>query len=84
MNELKKDGIIKHTGVSVYSYHGRKEVAESGFDAIQVPINIFDWAQISNGVLDALEKSGMMVLTRSVYLQGLIFKYMNSLPKNMD
>ncbi len=82
--ELKEKGLIKYSGVSVYSHHDWKEVAEAGFDATQIPLNIFDWTQITNGGLEALEKSGMMVFVRSVYLQGLIFRNPKDLPEHMS
>ncbi|MBQ2890690.1 MAG: aldo/keto reductase [Clostridia bacterium] len=81
---LKDEGLIKYAGASVYSYHNWKELAESGFDATQIPMNIFDWTQITNGGLSELEKSGMMVFVRSVYLQGLIFRNPDDLPAHMD
>lgn len=72
--ELKANGDILHSGISAYSHHDYAKLADSGFDATQIPLNIFDWVQIENGGLEKLEKSGMMVLVRSVYLQGLVFK----------
>jgi aryl-alcohol dehydrogenase-like predicted oxidoreductase len=74
MQELKDNGDIRFTGVSAYSFHDYKQVAASGFDAAQIPVNIFDWGQIENGGLKKLHESGMMVFVRSVYLQGLIFR----------
>lgn len=72
--ELKANGDILHSGISAYSHHDYAKLADSGFDATQIPLNIFDWVQIENGGIEKLEKSGMMVLVRSVYLQGLVFK----------
>ena len=72
--ELKASGDILHSGISAYSHHDYGKIAESGFDATQIPLNIFDWVQIENGGIEKLEKSGMMVFVRSVYLQGLVFR----------
>ncbi len=84
LNELKASGVIRYTGASAYSYHDWKELAEAGFDATQIPLNIFDWTQITNGGLSELEKSGMMVFVRSVYLQGLVFQTPQALPPKMS
>ena len=73
-DELKASGDILHSGISAYSHHDYGHIAESGFDATQIPLNIFDWGQIENGGIKKLEQSGMMVFVRSVYLQGLVFK----------
>lgn len=72
--ELKANGDILYSGISAYSHHDYAKLADSGFDATQIPMNIFDWCQIENGGIEKLEKSGMMVFVRSVYMQGLVFK----------
>lgn len=80
MQELKASGDVKFIGTSAYSYHDYGVIAAAGFDATQIPINLFDWGQIESGGLKKLEQSGMMVFVRSVYLQGLVFQN----PDNMD
>ena len=71
--------LTQYTGVRMgFRYevrlHGSGELAATGFDATQIPINLFDWGQIENGGLEKLRRSGMMVFVRSVYLQGLVFQ----------
>lgn len=83
-DKLKADGDIKLAGISVYSHHNYAEVAESGLDAVQIPLNIFDWTQIDNGGLKKLHDAGMMVFVRSVYLQGLVFKKPEDIEPHMD
>ena len=73
MQELKDNGDVRFIGLSAYSFHDYGEIAASGFDATQIPVNLFDWRQIDNGGFNQLRKSGMMIFVRSVYLQGLIF-----------
>ena len=58
-------------------------IPASGFDAVQIPVNIFDWGQIENGGLQKLKDSGMMIFIRSVYLQGLVFQDPEALPAHM-
>lgn len=41
--ELKEKGIIGYTALSAYSHHDYRKIAESGFDAVQIPLNVFDW-----------------------------------------
>jgi len=57
--------------------------AASGFDAVQVPLNVFDWSQIENGGMQQLADSGMLVFVRSVFLQGLVFHTPADLDKRM-
>jgi aryl-alcohol dehydrogenase-like predicted oxidoreductase len=81
--ELKASGDILYSGISAYSNHDYGELAASGFDAVQIPVNIFDWGQIENGGLQKLKDSGMMIFVRSVYLQGLVFQNPETLPAHM-
>ena len=81
--ELKDSSDIRYSGISAYSYHDYGVLSESGFDAVQIPVNIFDWGQIENGGLQKLKESGMMVFVRSVYLQGLVFQDPDTLPERM-
>jgi len=84
MSELKAEGEVKYIGASAYSEHDYGDLASAGFDATQIPINIFDWSQIENGGLKKLEESGMMVFVRSVYMQGLVFKKPEDLDPRMN
>ena len=84
MHELKDAGEVRFLGASAYSHHDYGEIAATGFDATQIPINLFDWKQIENGGLKKLEQSGMMVFVRSVYLQGLVFQKPENLAPHME
>lgn len=84
MQELKDSGEVRFTGASAYSHHDYAEIADTGFDATQIPLNLFDWKQIENGGLKKLEQSGMMVFVRSVYLQGLVFQNPETLAPHME
>ncbi len=78
--ELKDSGEIRLSAVSAYSQYDYGMISRSGFDAVQIPLNIFDWSQINNGGIQKLIHAGMMIFVRSVFLQGLIFKT----PKSID
>lgn len=82
--ELKRDGAYETSALSAYSRHDYRVIAESGFDAVQIPLNVFDWSQIENGGMDALADSKMMVFVRSVFLQGLVFHTPEDLDPRMS
>lgn len=84
MNELKESGDVKLIGTSAYSHHDYGKIADAGFDAVQIPLNIFDWKQIENGGVKKLHDAGMMVFVRSVYLQGLVFRDPDKLEPKME
>lgn len=82
--ELKKNGAYRYSALSAYSRHDYGVIAESGFDGTQIPLNVFDWTQISNGGIGKLADAGMMIFVRSVFLQGLVFLKPEELDPRMN
>ena len=82
--EMKAQKMCKYTALSAYSRHDYGVIAESGFDATQIPLNVFDWGQIENGGIEKIAKSGMMIFVRSVFLQGLVFHTPEDLDPRMN
>ena len=82
--EIKPQGLYDYSAISAYSRHDYSVIAESGFDATQIPINVFDWGQIETGGMQKLADSGMMIFTRSVFLQGLVFHTPEDLDPRME
>ena len=82
--ELKAHRLCKFTALSAYSRHDYGILAQSGFDAVQIPLNVFDWAQIDNGGIEKLVSSNMMIFVRSIYLQGLVFQTPQKLDPRMN
>jgi len=82
--EMKREGLIRMTGISAYSHHDYRKIAASGFDAVQIPLNVFDWGRIDDGSIQAMVDAGMMIFVRSVYLQGLVFLTPETLDPRMD
>ncbi len=83
-DELKAQGAYRYNALSAYSRHDYGMIADSGFDAVQIPMNVFDWEQINSGGMEKLEKSGIMVFVRSVFLQGLVFQTPETLDPRMS
>ncbi len=83
--EMKEKGMIRYSAISVYSRHDYKLIAKAGcFDAIQIPLNLFDWTQLENGGIGALADAGMMIFARSVFLQGVVFMKPEELDPRME
>ena len=82
--ELKQNGAYRFSAISAYSHNDYGVIADSGFDAVQIPLNVFDWTQIENGGIQRLADAGMMIFTRSVFLQGLVFHTPEDLDPRMD
>lgn len=81
---LKDEGLVEKIGVSVYSpIEVTKAINGGVFDAIQIPINIFDHRLTESGLLTDLEQHGFIVFARSIFLQGLFFLDPETLPENL-
>ncbi len=84
MQALKKEGLVGNIGVSFLDKANLDRIMDKGiFDCVQISQNIFDSAEIKSGALEKLEKSGVAVFIRSVYLQGLFFMDTGALPEKI-
>jgi len=81
LNQIKKEGLIKQIGISIYNLKEVKEALKfREIDVIQLPLNIFDHRLIKSGLLKKLNKYGYSIFARSIYLQGLFFLSPEKLP----
>tara|TARA_R100001440_G_scaffold10656_7_gene19466 strand:- start:36519 stop:37382 length:864 start_codon:yes stop_codon:yes gene_type:complete len=70
---LKKLGIVKKIGVSVYTPdEANKIFSKFELDIIQAPMNILDRRMQVSGCLEKLKQRGVEVHIRSAFLQGLL------------
>lgn len=67
------DDLAERVGVSVYSTDGAKRAIDLGYDVVQLPCNLFDQRFDQAGIFDLAQRAGVMIQTRSVFLQGLFF-----------
>ncbi len=73
MNQLKRDGVIKKIGVSLYTGDQVDRILDYCLiDLIQLPINILDQRLIKGGQLNKLKRRNVEIHARSVFLQGLL------------
>ena len=81
---LKENGEISESAISAYSRHDYAVIAESGFDATQIPLNVFDWTRIDDGGIQKIAEAGMKIFARSTFLQGLVFHTPDDLDPRMS
>jgi aryl-alcohol dehydrogenase-like predicted oxidoreductase len=71
---LKREGVIKHIGVSTYTNEQIEELLlDDRITVVQLPFNLLDNESIRGDLLKKLKIKGKMVHTRSAFLQGLFF-----------
>ena len=75
MYEVRRSGLSKYIGVSIYQPEELRYLAENFEDLInvvQIPINVFS-KHLWNDELVNAHRRGMHLFARSIYLQGLVF-----------
>lgn len=84
LRKAKEEGLIERAGVSVYSGEEISLMLRDGlYEAVQVPMNIFDQRLIRDGSVARMAEKGILVFVRSVFLQGLFFMEPDRLPCNL-
>lgn len=82
---LKKYGLTKNIGVSVYTpKQAFKALEYKEIDMIQVPYNLFDRRLDKEGFFQETKKQPVTVLARSILLQGLLTMKVNELPASLQ
>jgi aryl-alcohol dehydrogenase-like predicted oxidoreductase len=84
LEDLKRAGSIRYTGVSVYGEHAALSAIECGaFDCIQVAYSPLD-RRPEASVFPAAAWHNMGVVARSVLLRGVLTHRYNSLPASLQ
>lgn len=83
LERMKKEGYVRHIGVSVYEPDEAKKVLErKNCDFMQLPYSIFDQRMKKEQVFDkAKEVSNTQIHSRSAFIQGLILMSENEIPE---
>ncbi|MDO8667833.1 MAG: aldo/keto reductase [bacterium] len=83
--DLKRQGLIKNLGVSIYEEADAIYAAKlKEVDYIQVPYNIFDQRMDKSGFFQLAKKKGKTVFVRSVFLQGLFLMSEDKIPASLE
>lgn len=78
---LKSQGLVKKIGVSVYDQLELDAIlSRYAIDMVQLPFNVMDQRLLESGTLHRLNKAGIEIHARSIFLQGLLL--MN--PHNLE
>lgn len=86
MYELKKEGKVRHCGVSVYYPDEAKICIESPYvDFMQLPSSIFDQRMKNERIFDlALKNGSTQIHSRSAFIQGLILMNEEEVPPFLE
>lgn len=74
LEKLKNKKIIKKIGVSVYSEKNLANIIKKyNIDIVQFPASVFDLRFLKKNLFLRLKRKKIKILTRSIFLQGIIF-----------
>jgi aryl-alcohol dehydrogenase-like predicted oxidoreductase len=81
---LKRDGLVKRLGVSVYEPAVLNELlTRFPIELVQLPLNVFDQRFARHCQLAQLAARGVEIHARSVFLQGLLLREPASVPGHL-
>ena len=84
LDNIKNSGLVKKIGVSVYSNDEIEDLLNfKNINLIQLPFNLFDNEYQRKEILEKAKKRNIEIHTRSVFLQGLFFKDINTLTNSL-
>jgi aryl-alcohol dehydrogenase-like predicted oxidoreductase len=83
--KISEEGLIDKIGVSVYTPDDVVTfLDEKIYEAIQIPINVFDQRLIKSGLLKELKNKSKIIFARSIFLQGLFFLDLDKIPSQLN
>ena len=85
LENLKYNKHINKIGVSVFHIKDLETILKKyKIDVVQIPLNLFDQRFLKSGMISNLRSLNIEINIRSIYLQGLLLKPMNKIPKYFD
>ncbi len=71
---LKKRGIVKRIGISIYKPKDLLAIDKEIIDIVQLPLSLYDQRLLQDGTIKNLLTEGYSIFARSIYLQGLLLR----------
>ena len=82
LKNLKKINICHKVGYSIYSPSDLNKLYKKFKpEVVQLPLNVFDQRMLDSGWIDFLKKKRVEIHARSIFLQGLLLRKKNTVPK---
>ena len=83
--DIKKEGIVKKIGFSVYSPNDIDYILKFiKPDIVQLPLSIFDKRFVTSKKIKKLNSLGVEVHVRSIFMRGLLLTDINKIPDSLN
>lgn len=84
LRKMQNEKLVKKFGVSINEFSDIDLFINSDlYEAVQCPLNVLNVKDATGGAIKMLKEKGIAVFVRSVFLQGLLFKDVNTLPSGV-
>lgn len=84
LRKMQNEKLVKKFGVSINNFSDINLFVNSDlYEAVQCPLNVLNVKDAMGGAIKMLKEKGIAVFVRSVFLQGLLFKDVNTLPSGV-
>lgn len=84
LRKLKEEHLIEYAGVSIYDLEeGYAALETEGIDYIQLPYSILDQRGTQSDFIRKAKERGVVVFTRSAFLQGLFMMNQETVPEHL-
>ena len=84
LTTLRKKGLVKKIGWSIYSECDLLGISLDHIDIVQLPFSFYDRRFMETGLLKKLYMKGIDIYARSIFLQGLILTSYSKWPEWVD
>ena len=81
---LKKRNLVKRVGISIYTSYELLNIDLSQIDLIQLPLSLYDQRLLKDGTIESLNKKGIAIHARSIFMQGLLLIDSSDWPKSFS
>ena len=78
---LKKRGLTKNLGISIYSNDEIRNIDLDFFKIIQLPLSLYDQRLLNDGTIAYLKRRQCCIYARSIFIQGLLLEKSTNWPK---
>ena len=80
LRSLRERKLVKKIGVSIYDIEELDQLPLNEIQILQFPLSIYDQRFYRSGLLKKLKENNIVIIARSIFLQGLILQESNNLP----
>lgn len=84
LQSLRQRGLVRRVGVSIYGGAELERLPLDQLQLVQLPLSLYDQRPLQDGTVAKLQRQGIAIHARSLYLQGLLLAPADQWPAWID